>query len=1519
MQRHTIEIFQKASSIAELRFFSPEGVRICNRELSLQEIDRFAARVEEKYRISKSDPLGSFPELGKEIFIELYKWLDDWLAEALNGSDSVTLHINSDVERLRQLPWELLRSEVGYLCSNSFRLFTPARLVVNAKSGAPEVQNRPLRMLFMACSPENVKPSLEFETEEQKILESAEQHQIILFAEESGTIEGLRYQLEAYGRGYFDILHLNGHADVNKEGPFFIMEDDRGMRRDVTAGEIAAAFQEDWPRLVFLSGCKTGLSPEQGQLPSFCEALARAGAPAVLGWAQPVSDVAGYLAAGELYGQLAAGKSIDEAVARTRLYLFQQPELSDWHLLRLYTNGTPPNEIVTAPGTEGRAQVRMREAANVFLDAGAQTEICTRENFVGRRRVLQRCMRTLQSIQREEEYAEGVLIHGMGGIGKSSLAARLCERLPGHKRVVLVGTVNELGLIKKISDALNDAIAIESLKKTGLTLKQRLRNLFAGSHLTQPIIFVLDDFEQNLEATDNGYVAKPEPLEILESLLASIRESGAESRVIVTSRYEFPLPPPLRLRPEGLETLRGGELVKKLAPMKAFASYSSIKKDVRERAKELGAGNPQLLEWLDKLLMHGATDAVSIMDAMKRTAEEFREKMLIRGLLDQLSSECRRWIALASVCELPFDRETIAAAAGGSLDPQFDRAVSLGLVERGIEPATGAPRYFISRIVSPLVEPEVSGEEKNVAAGRAAKHLYLTRCQSGAEIGLDNLQEIFRLASRGREPEITREVGRRITTILVDSNRYLEVEEICQKALSLIEDHVLFLNLARVQEIMGRTEEAFMNCEKALSVCPDSDVAIKSGLFHIVAAMNWQMRDDEEAVNLWQHSLALLEQIGDIKGIAATLINIARVYEHAGLLKGAMDCWRGAVALYEQIDDNHGKASTLSDIAETVARKGDIKGTLDLWRQPPTLSEQIGEIQSKAVTLSHMAEVIAQQGDVEGAADLWQRLLEIKEHIADIHGKAATLHQIVDEIAKQGDVMVAVVLWHECLALYEQMEVLSEIKKPFYMTSRIELQKGIKGAKEFWRQVEALGEQISDVKSRLEDLVRKGLEIHGLKGDVEVALGLWQTSLALFEQIGDVRGKAATFFRMAGVIEQQGNVQRALDLWQESLALFEQIGDVKGKAATLSKMAVVIERQGNVERALDFWQQSLTAYEQIGDSQGKATALHRMARNATLHGDAKVAFDLWKQSLLIEERIGDVQGKVDTLDNMAGALAKQGRVQEAFNRWEQSLALKEKTDDVKGRAATLRQMAEAMARQGNFKQAFDFWQRSLLLCEQIGDDSGQAVALYHMGWMAARQNDFEEAKRLFLGSANRLEFLALAYATMWPALIGPLSGLSSLPIEDAPKYLAQAVWLTIQVKAWAEDTLNLIEKMFDKLGVEDKLAPLLGAAALFIAKKWGKLHPEQEKLIQRGEEMLRICAKALRIESRDQFREWFASRGLNDPRRFLPELSLGLESMVRNEEWIFKPEWVLEACQQGLDRLPQGGKLQPMPYYQLLS
>jgi CHAT domain-containing protein len=341
VQPYLLEVFPKTDRVTLLRFHGPGGL-LGQRELDAAAVQSFLDEVERDYRQAAYGLQG----LGRR----LHDWLDGpterWLQQARGAGQGLALHIDV-AGRLRHLPWELL-CQAGFLCGDLLRPFTPVRRVGRRGQPRPKA-NRPLRVLFMACAPEGVEPVLDFEAEERSLLEACRRHPVELVVEESGTLDGLREHVQAYGPGHFDVLHLTGHADVRDGTPCFLAEDPRGFPHAAAAEEVAEALAGHWPRLVFLSGCKTGQAAGQGAVPSLAEAVVAAGAPAVLGWALPVGDAAAGEAAAVLYDRLAVGRPADEAVALARQRLLEK--LSPyWHLLRLYADATPLAEYVTPCG-----------------------------------------------------------------------------------------------------------------------------------------------------------------------------------------------------------------------------------------------------------------------------------------------------------------------------------------------------------------------------------------------------------------------------------------------------------------------------------------------------------------------------------------------------------------------------------------------------------------------------------------------------------------------------------------------------------------------------------------------------------------------------------------------------------------------------------------------------------------------------------------------------------------------------------------------------------------------------------------------------------------------------------------------------------------------------------------------------------------------------------------------------------------------------------------------------------------
>lgn len=741
MNEFELEIFEQTSDYAEFRLSGPSGRR--SRGLDRAAIDALVGVVEQSYadgsvaqRVFGSTHL-------RDLGARLFTFLDGdqrWFTEALTDPRGVVVRISAQ-QRLRHLPWELVAADGRYLAvaEPGALLAVRAASPIASLGATVKAQNRPLRVLFMATSPEGVEPELSYEAEEAGILAATKNRENVgteLVVEESGSLEGLRFTAESYGPGYFDVLHISGHATArsasNGGQPAFVMENELGGRADATADELARAMAGQWPRMVFVSGCSTGNAPAGGTIPSMSESLVKAGAPMVLGWALPVGDLAASQFAAQLYGALAAGRPVADAVVMARRALFtgRHPH---WHLLRVYADATPLTAMVTPKISEGRARLRTREAAVEFLDPQTQiSRVVSRSGFVGRRRIIQRCLRTLKQPLDAPGSAQALVLHGMGGLGKSTLASRLLERMPTYQRVVWFGRVDHFkltDLTTKIRFASVDdqKEATKILADEDVDLAVRLRFLLDGPLATIPCLLVFDDFEQgNLDERDGGHVLSPEMAQILPALLHAIRDTDSPTRVVITSRYRFPPLPGATIHTEGMETLTEVEQTKKIAALPNLQPAAHTDPTVRQRAIAAASGNPRLLEWLDKIVTDTALDVDALIAAIENEADKFRrENVFAEKLLAAQPAELQKMLALLNVVELPVPATTVHAVhPHPDVEHHIRRATDLGLLEEGTDPESGQPRYFVSNVLRPLIGPLLTDDEHRHACAAAARSLY---------------------------------------------------------------------------------------------------------------------------------------------------------------------------------------------------------------------------------------------------------------------------------------------------------------------------------------------------------------------------------------------------------------------------------------------------------------------------------------------------------------------------------------------------------------------------------------------------------------------------------------------------------------------------------------------------------------------------------------------------------------------------------------------------------------------------
>ncbi|MCA9706295.1 MAG: CHAT domain-containing protein, partial [Myxococcales bacterium] len=198
----------------------------------------------------------------------------------------VRLRSTTDAVRLAHHPattwrWELLSPEGGCHPTADGRLRLAVQLGDAEPAQAPRVlEYGGLRIVFMAYSPRGVEPLLDYEAEEDRILQALErpirEHRAQVEVVEYGTLAELEERLRGAPA---DVVHLTGHGRLTPEGPRLVMEDELGQPDFVSPEQLLRALRRaaKKPDLVVISSCHS--AEGRDGMPSLAATLVDGGIP----------------------------------------------------------------------------------------------------------------------------------------------------------------------------------------------------------------------------------------------------------------------------------------------------------------------------------------------------------------------------------------------------------------------------------------------------------------------------------------------------------------------------------------------------------------------------------------------------------------------------------------------------------------------------------------------------------------------------------------------------------------------------------------------------------------------------------------------------------------------------------------------------------------------------------------------------------------------------------------------------------------------------------------------------------------------------------------------------------------------------------------------------------------------------------------------------------------------------------------------------------------------------------------
>jgi CHAT domain-containing protein/NB-ARC domain-containing protein len=486
-------------------------------------------------------------EWGKDTFSKLFQGkAHGWYQEAKRiNLNQLVLKIASDDPRILAWPWEALHDPQGTILAHTCHIERQLKELHDPQPLPHDLSTDRINILLVIARPYG-NQNVSYHALARPLVELNQQQTVPVRVDvlRPPSFDQLRDALQEKP-GFYHVVHFDGHGSYSssekdadnhsykKSQGTLVFETQEGCTDAVEATQLTQLLSEANIPITILNACQSTRIDNNTVDPfaPVAAAFLKAGIRSVvtLGYQLYVSAAQQFVPA--FYHRLFQLGSVAEATRAGRQAMLSHPQricargeypLQDWLAPMLYQQEAHDLTFTTAS--------QSRQAAKIIpLPPGATEQ--HDYGFIGR----DRAIHTLEQALRQQKQA-GLLIHGMAGIGKTTLAqgfVKWLQQTDGLGKGVFWFRFDEIRnaeyIINQMVEGLFGADALVA------SMPQKIDNL-CTVFKQHPFIMVWDNFESvnGIEGTEITPLLSDDDRKQLKDFLHRLRHG--KSKIIITSR-----------------------------------------------------------------------------------------------------------------------------------------------------------------------------------------------------------------------------------------------------------------------------------------------------------------------------------------------------------------------------------------------------------------------------------------------------------------------------------------------------------------------------------------------------------------------------------------------------------------------------------------------------------------------------------------------------------------------------------------------------------------------------------------------------------------------------------------------------------------------------------------------------------------------------------------------------------------------------------------------------------------------
>ncbi len=342
-----------------------------------------------------------------------------------------------------------------------------------------------------------------------------------------------------------------------------------------------------------------------------------------------------------------------------------------------------------------------------------------------------------------------------------------------------------------------------------------------------------------------------------------------------------------------------------------------------------------------------------------------------------------------------------------------------------------------------------------------------------------------------------------------------------------------------------------------------------------LAALQFEMGDLEAA---WQQYLDLLSSFknqSDQRALAVIYSQLGRIaYEH-GNLSEAHRLHQQSLKIDKMLNNLPGVADSMQNLGLIAQSKGDYAKTRRLYQSSLKISEQLGDQVAIARALNNLGSLAQHQGNYNQAQELYQRALELYKVLGDQVNTANVLHQLGMLTQEMRDLDKAYDYYRDSLEISERLGNKLTVASTLHQLGMLAQEKGeYERANQLYQESLKIKEELGYKAGLAVTIYQLGV-MSQMRGNYSEAQELYQRALTMHQEIGDRVGIARVSSQIANMNALMGNWLEAEKLYQETIKQFELLNDQLSQSYVLHNLGLLYEEQGHLEKAKSMFQKSL--------------------------------------------------------------------------------------------------------------------------------------------------------------------------------------------------------------------------------------------------------------------------------------------------------------------------------------------------------